>query len=184
MTRMEQQAQRFAAGLTPLPTAARVTRARGALRWRVISTVISFAILAVLWWFFGRDWSLGWTIGIAVFWVLSSTLWLVLSAVALDRAKKDLAAISDGVAFYLDPAGVEFVHPTTARVAWPDVSALKLAGRNFGAGPSVVVESNGQQVAKVPASFLDATPAMIDSAAQAYSLGRVRLDTSALDNLL
>lgn len=183
MTRM-QQAQRFAAGLTPLPTAARVTRARGVIRWRVISTVISFGLLALFCWLFGRDWSRAWTIGIVTFWVLSSMFWLVLAAVGLSRAKKDLAAIPDGVAFYLDPRGIEFVHPAAAQVPWGDVTALKLAGRNFGAGPDLVVEAGGQQVAKVPVSFLDATPAVIDSAARAYSLGRVHLDASSMDNLL
>ncbi|MCG6568548.1 hypothetical protein C3E87_13035 [Tessaracoccus sp. ZS01] len=184
MTSMQQQGQRFAAGLTPLPTAARVTRARSTLRWRVISTVVSLVLLVVFWFFFGRDWSLGWTIGIAALWLVSTVFWLVLSAVGLSNAKKDLAAITDGVAFYLDPKGVEFVHPTAVTVPWAEVTALKLAGHNFGAGPNLVVEANGQLAAKVPVAFLDAAPAVIDSAAQAYSLGRVRLDTTALDNLL
>ncbi|GAA4893326.1 hypothetical protein GCM10025789_08110 [Tessaracoccus lubricantis] len=179
-----QQAQRFAAGLTPLPTAARVTRARSTLRWRVISTVVSAVLLIVFWYFFGRDWSLGWTITVGVLWVVSTVFWLVLSIVGLSNAKKDLAAITDGVAFYLDPKGIEIVHPTPVRVPWSEVSALKLAGHNFGAGPKLVVEVNGQPAAKVPVAFLDAAPAVIDSAVQAYSLGRVRLDSSALDNLL
>ena len=42
------QPERFAAGLTPLPTAARVAQKRGALRWRIISTVISLGALAGL----------------------------------------------------------------------------------------------------------------------------------------
>lgn len=179
-----QQAQRFAAGLTPLPTAARVTKARGLLRWRIISTVISLVLLGVFWWFFGREWSRGWTIGIASFWILSSAFWLVLAGISLSRAKKDLLAIPDGVAFYLDPCGIEFVHPVATKVLWTDVTAFKLAGRGFGAGPQFVVEANGHTVARVPFSFLDASPAVVDSAARAYSLGRVSLDATALDNLL
>lgn len=183
MTTM-QQPPRFAAGLTPLPTAARVTRARGMLRSRIISTVISLLLLGVIWWFFGRDWSRAWTIGIISFWILSSLFWLVLSIVGLNRAKQDLSKIPEGVAFYLDPRGVEFVTPVSAQVAWADVSALKLVGRQFGAGPDLVVEANGQRVAKVPVSFLDATPAVIDSAARSYSLGSVHLNIKALDNLV
>ncbi|MDO5677239.1 MAG: hypothetical protein Q4G35_06995 [Propionibacteriaceae bacterium] len=179
-----QQAQRFAAGLTPLPTAARVTRARGVLRWRIISTVISFALLGLFWWFFGRDMSRGWTIGIVTFWVVSSAFWMVLAIVGLSRAKKDLSRIPEGVAFFLDPRGIELVYPQAAQVPWDDVTALKLAGRNYGAGPNLVVEAQGQTVAQVPITFLDATPAVIDSAARANSLGRIHLDASALDNLL
>ena len=37
--------ERYAFGLTPLPTAARVARKRSALRMRVISAVISLALL-------------------------------------------------------------------------------------------------------------------------------------------
>ena len=60
------QPQRFAAGLTPLPTAARVTRQRGALRWRIVSSLISAALLAALAWF-GRDtFSTGWLIFLVV----------------------------------------------------------------------------------------------------------------------
>ena len=38
--------ERFAVGLTPLPTAARAARQRSALRMRIISAVISLALLA------------------------------------------------------------------------------------------------------------------------------------------
>lgn len=179
-----QQAQPFTAGLTPLPTAARVTRARGALRWRIISTFISLGLLALFWWLFGSEWSRAWTIGIVSFWVATSALWLVISVVGLSRAKKDLARIGDGVAFHLDARGVEFVQPAGGLVPWADVTAVKLVGRNVGAGPDLVVEAGGQQVARVPLRFLDVTPSTIDSAVSAYSLGQIRLDSSALDKLL
>lgn len=179
-----QQAQRFAVGLTPLPTAARVARARRVLRWRIITTVISLGILAALWWFLGREWSTAWNIAIITFWVLSSTFWLTLAALGLSNAKKHLATISEGVAFYLDPRGIEIVYLNPARIPWTEVTALKLAGRNFGAGPDLVVEGNGQQAARIPLSFLDAAPDVIDSATRAYSLGRVHLDAAALDSTL
>lgn len=178
------QPQRFAAGLTPLPTAARVTQKRAALRWRIISTFISLAILAVLIFTIGRDWSREWTIAMVAIWVGSSAFWLVLSVVGLQRAKRDLGRIQDGVAFYLDPDGVEFVTPPAPPVPWDRVTALRLAGGLSGAGPSIVVEADGVAVGKVPASFVDASPAVIDSAARAYSLGRVGLDVSALDKVL
>ncbi|AQP45355.1 hypothetical protein [Tessaracoccus flavus] len=178
------QSERFAVGLTPLPTAARVTRQRSALRMRILSTVISMALLVAIIWFLGRDWSTAWTVGLVIAWVASSAFWFVLSVVGLQRAKRDLASIDEGVAFYLDPQGIEFVHPTPARISWQELSALKLVGRNFGAGPSIVAEAGGRRVAGVPVSFLDASPAVIDSAARAYSLGRANLDTAALDHLL
>lgn len=178
------QPTRFVAGLTPLPTAARVTRQRSALRMRLISALISLALLVVFIVLFGRQWSLGWTITIAVAWALSTAFWFLVTVDALRRAKRDLALIPQGDAFYLDPHGIEFVFPRPAKVAWAEVTAFKLVGRNFGAGPALCVEAAGQEVGRVPVSFLDATPAVIDSAAQAYSLGRVRLDSAALDSVL
>lgn len=181
MTRM--QPERFVAGLTPLPTAARVSRQRGALRWRIISTLISGALLAALMFWLYRDWPevSKWVIG--SLWVASSAVWLIVSLVGLSRAKRDLAMIQEGVAFYLDPVGIEFVYPRQARVPWAQVTAFKLVGHNLGAGPALSVESEGEEIARVPVSFLDATPAVIDSMAQACSLGRVRLDISTLDHV-
>lgn len=178
------QPQRFAAGLTPLPTAARVARQRGAMRWRIASTLVSVALLAAVLWF-GRDtFSTGWLIFLIVAFAVTTIFWMVVSIVGLQNAKKDLARIQEGVAFYLDQRGIEFHFPQRVDVAWADVSALKLVGRSLGAGPDLAVESNGEIVARVPLSFLDATPQYIDSAAQAYSLGRVRLETEALDSVL
>lgn len=178
------QPSRFVAGLTPLPTAARVTQQRRALRVRLISSLISLALLTVFIVFFGRDWARGWTITIVVLWVLSTAFWFLVTVDALRRAKRDLAKIPEGDAFYLDPQGVEFVFPHPARVTWGEITAFKLVGRNFGAGPCLSVHAGGTEIARVPVSFLDATAAVIDSAAQAYSLGRVRLDTAALDSIL
>ena len=178
------QPQRFAAGLTPLPTAARVTRQRGALRWRIVSSLISAALLAALAWF-GRDTvSTGWLIFLVVAFAVTTVFWMSVSIIGLHNAKKDLARIQEGVAFYLDQRGIEFHYPVRVDVDWADVSALKLVGRSLGAGPDLAVERHGEIVARVPLSFLDATPQYIDSAAQAYSLGRVRLDTEALDSVL
>ncbi len=174
---------RFSAGLTPLPTAARVTRQRGALRWRIGSTIVSALLLGAVIWFLGRDWPPAWTYTFIGLWVASSAFWLTVSIVGLYRAKRDLARIQEGVAFHFDMVGVEFVNPAAGQVPWDDVTALHLVGRSGGAGPAVAVLAQGTELARVPLSFLDASPAVIDSAARAYSLGRVYLDVSALDRV-
>ena len=165
------------------PTAARVTRARGALRWRIISTVVSAILFAVFVVFFGANLTRGWLIGLGIAWGLSTVFWLAVSIVSLTKAKRDLGRIPEGVAFYLDGRGVEFAWPTQASVPWADVTAFKLVGRDALRGTSVVVERRGSEAGRVPVSFLDATPEMLDSAARAYSLGRVWLDVSALDRV-
>jgi len=151
---------------------------------RIVTSLLSLAITAVIIWFFRDQWSTAWLITIACLWVASTAFWFGVSAVGLRNAKRDLARIPQGPAFYLGPLGVEFAYPVAVRVAWEDVTVFGLKGSAAGAGPSVVVEAGDARVAEVPLSFLDASPAVIDSAARAYSLGRVQLDTSALDRVL
>lgn len=176
--------ERFTVGLTPLPTAQRVARQRAALRMRIISGLVSLLILGAIVYFFNPGWSTGVVIGLFVAWVLSSAIWLTISAVGLHRAKRDLASITHGDALYIDGRGIEFVHPAPVRAAWSEITGLKISGPSFGAGPSLVMETGGQVAAKVPMSFLDAMPSAIDSAASARSLGRVRLDVSDMDRML
>ena len=120
---------------------------------------------------------------LAVLWGLSSAFWIGLTMFWLARAKRDLASIGQGVALYIDAEGLEFVQPTPAKASWAQISALKVTGSGFGAGPRLVMEVSGAPVTSMPISFLDAMPAAIDSAVGARSLGRVRLDVSDMDKM-
>ncbi|RMB62021.1 hypothetical protein [Tessaracoccus antarcticus] len=175
--------ERFAVGLTPLPTAARVARQRSALRMRIISALISLAVLVGILVFLNPGWSRELVIGFIAIWVATSAIWLGLTTVGLQRAKRDLASIGHGDAFYIDGRGIEFVHPTTVHATWSEITALRIAGGSLGAGPSLVMEVGGQRAATIPLSFVDATPSAIDSATSARSLGRVRVDVSGMDRM-
>lgn len=178
------QPERFAVAMTPLPTAARVMRHRRALRMRIISALVSLAILIALLYFFNPGWSTGTIVFLCVVWGVTTAVWFVISFVGLHRAKRDLAAISQGEALYIDGSGIEFVHPEPVRASWAEITALKISGSSFGAGPRLVLEVGGERAAQVPMSFLDALPSAIDSAVVARSLGRVRLDVSDMDRML
>ncbi|MGV8845255.1 hypothetical protein [Tessaracoccus sp.] len=175
--------ERFAIGLTPLPTAARVTRQRSALRMRIISALVSLAVLVGILVFFNPGWSTGLVIGFVAVWVLTTAIWITVTAVGLHRAKRDLASIGHGDALYIDTTGIEFAHPQSVSADWSGISALRVAGGSLGAGPSLVMEVDGRRAASIPLSFLDATPSAIDSATSAHSLGRVRVDVSGLDRM-
>lgn len=174
----------FAVALTPLPTAARVAKHRSALRWRMISAVISLAILLVIIFVLDLGMSQGWLITVLVLWAVSTAVWLTITFLALNRAKKDLASIAHGDAIVIDRQGLTFLHPDERRAAWGEITALKIAGSSFGAGPSLVMETSNQPAARIPISFLDALPSAIDSAVTAHSLGRVRLDVSEMDRMI
>ena len=175
--------ERFAIGLTPLPTAARVARQRSALKMRIISSVVSLAFLLGILFLFDHGWSTGTVTALLLLWVASTAVWMVMSIVGLHRAKKDLASISHGDALRIDAAGIEFLHPTSVRADWSDISALRIIGGQRGAGPRLTMETDGQRVAAIPLSFMDVTPSAIDSATSARSLGRVRVDVSGLDKM-
>lgn len=181
---MSVMSEQFAVALTPLPTAARVTKHRSAIRWRVISAVISLAILIAIVVFLNPGWSQGWLFFFFGLWVLSTGIWMAISMVGLHRAKRDLASISHGDAIRITRQGLEFLHPETVHATWSSISALKITGASLGAGPKLVMEVDGQPAAQVPMSFLDAMPSAIDSAVTAHSLGRVRLDVSDMDRML
>ncbi len=176
--------ERFAVGLTPLPTAARVARTRSALRMRVISTLVSLALLIGILVFLDPGWSRGLVIGFIAVWAASTATWMTVTVVGLHRAKKDLASIGHGDAFYIDAAGIEFVHPQPMRATWADINALRIAGGNLGAGPRLIMEASGDRTVRIPLSFVDASPSAIDSATSARSLGRVRVDVSGLDRMI
>lgn len=173
--------QRFSVHFTPVPTAARVTRERRGLRWRIVTTIISLLILAAVWYFLGNQWSTTWTVVIVALWVLSSAFWLTVSAVGLSRAKKDLAAIPDGVAFHIDPEGIAFLAPERAAVRWGDIERIAVRGGRGGAGPRFAVEPAAGKRIEIPLSTLDATAATLDSMVRAISLGRHHLDATRLE---
>ena len=182
MTRMDPS--RFAVSFTPLPTAARVTKQRSALRWRWVTTAISLAILAALIYFFDTDWSRWWTWVFLSLWVASSVFWLVASLVGLSRAKRDLGRIHAGVCFYIDPEGIDFVIPEAGRMRWEDIEAVTVVGGRGGAGPRLAVVVESRPMATVALSVLDASPSVIDSMVRAHSLGRHRLAAARLEALI
>ncbi|MDO5092786.1 MAG: hypothetical protein Q4D79_05095 [Propionibacteriaceae bacterium] len=187
--------ERFTVGLTPLVTASRVAKQRSALRFQLVLAALIGAVLLLAW--LGPQflpygprrmmtevvpsWSLP---TIAVAWVLWTFGQLGVTLWALSRAKRDLTAIGHGEAIAIDAEGIEFLHPTPVRASWADVSGLRISGSAFGAGPELKLEVGGEVVAKIPISFLDAMPAAIDSAVGARSMGRIRVDVSAMDRMI
>lgn len=173
--------ERFSVHLTPIPTSSRVARQRRTLRWRWLTFAISTVILAVILIWFRPAWPTLWIVLGAVLWVGSSVFWLVVSLVSLSNAKKDLARIPDGIAFHIDPEGLSFVWPKQVAVPWRNIERLPVVGGSGGAGPRIAVDANGQRVVEVPLSFLDASPAVLDSMITACSLGKHHLDAAKLE---
>jgi len=188
-------AERFAVALTPDPTVARIARQRSTLRLQVIFALVFVAVLLLVW--LGPQmlpedarrvvqgalpsWSLP---VLVVIWAVPTLARIILTTVFLKRAKQDLTSLGQGVALYIDGTGVEFVYPEQVRACWAEITALKISGRSWGAGPRLRLEVSGQEVASIPISFLDTMPGAIDSVARARSMGRIGVDASDMDRLL
>ncbi len=179
---------RFAIQLTPLPTAARVSKQRAAWKLHTIFAAGTLLVFVLLWVGplrgFTADWP-SWALPTAVvLWAIGTAIRMGITLWALARAKRDLASIGDGVALFIDGEGIEFRHPQPVMARWSQITGLKLAGSSLGAGPELIMEVAGNRAAAIPLSFLDAMPAAIDSAVLARSMGRIRLDVSAMDKMI
>ena len=158
-------AERFAVALTPAPTAARIARQRSVLRLQVIFALVFGAVLLLVWLgpvFLPEDarqavqgalpsWSLP---ALAVIWAVPTLVRIVATVVSLKRAKQDLASLGRGVGLYIDGSGVEFVHPEQVRARWAEITALKISGRRWGAGPRL--RFNALFCANAPCCSVDA----------------------------
>ena len=178
-------AERFAVALTPDPTVARIARQRSTLRLQVIFALVFVAVLLLVW--LGPQmlpedarrvvqgalpsWSLP---ALVVIWAVPTLARIILTMAFLKRAKQDLASLGRGVGLY----------PQRVRACWAEITALKISGRSWGAGPRLRLEVSGQEVASIPISFLNTMPGAIDSAARARSMGRIGVDASDMDRLL
>ncbi len=186
--------ERFTVGLTPLFAASRVSKQRSALRFQVILAAIVGMVLLVAW--VGPrilpdgpmrlltdvlpDWSLPTAV---VVWGIGTAGQLAVTVWSLTRAKRDLASIGHGEALRIDAEGIEFLHPRRVQARWSEITGLRISGSALGSGPELKMEVGGQVVARIPISFLDVMPAAIDSAVGARSMGRIRVDVSAMDRM-
>lgn len=182
MNAMDQQS--LAVALTPLPTAARVARHRRVLKWRWITTIGSLAALVLVLVLMGGTWSVAAKGGVAALWLISTVVTIGSSLWSLNRAKADLASIVRGEGLRIGPEGIEVLFPQPVSASWSDISGVRLSGQVLGAGPRLILEKAGQEAASVPLSFLDTSAGAIENAMAAYSLGRIRLDTSARERML
>lgn len=175
--------ERFAVHFTPLPTAARVTRQRSTLRWRIITGIISTLIFIAVMVFWRPEMPAWGYVLLGIFWIGTSLVWIVVSAVGLHRAKRDLGRIQQGVSFFIDPEGMEFVEPQQATLRWDEIDDITVAGGRGGSGPRLAVVKDGERAADVAFSVLDANASVIDSMIRAHSLGQHRLDARRLELL-
>jgi len=162
----------------PEAAQAKVSRWRSMLIQRLISTAISVAIGAAIWYFFSTQvGNFGvWLVGSAL---VAGLIWVIVTVVGLLIARRDAKQVSAGPAFAVTRDGVWVAG---LWLTWPEVGAFRAAPGRFGRSAQLRVEARDGRSAGVPMEYLSALPASIDSAVRALSGGRSWIDLSRLDD--
>lgn len=95
------------------------------------------------------------------------------------RARKRAAGLRPEAAMTISRIGVEL---TGVRTPWAEVSGLQARTERFGRGDTFLVHRTNTTPVTVPFDVLDVAPSTLDSAARAYSGGRIGVDFSRMDN--
>lgn len=146
-------------------------------RWgRIISLLISVAILAALYFFFrsqlgGISWQ--WlAIGLAL--PLAYLAWAIVREVAVRR---EVSRVGDGLALGITRQGLLLPE---GWLPWEGVATLKARPGRLGRSPALVVTAVDEKTSSLPLPFLSALPATLDNAIAALSGERFRVDFSKL----
>ena len=155
----------------------RVKRARSLLVSRVVSMLVSAALVGAGWYFwpdqFG-SWA-PWMIGISV------ATGLVTSAVSLIqflRVRSDARIAQPGLAIGLNRQGMlvgQHWFP------WPEVGSVVLKPGVLGASSALVTTDRARGTGLVPLDYTDTMPATLDAAVRVLSAGRAWVDLSRMD---
>lgn len=162
----------------PSELEAKAQRRRRQLRGRIVSLVITIAILGALYWWQRKEIQ---GTGYVTFYLVLlgvSVAWCVGHLVAYLRAKKEVARVGQGTALRIGRPGVEL---RGAFVPWPEVVSLSTVTGRFGRRPRLQVARTGGEPLSVPLNQMSVRPATLDLTARAYSAGRHGVDLTALD---
>jgi hypothetical protein len=161
------------------PLTEKVARRRALVRSRIISLVITLAVLVAIY-FWQRDQLqgngflvvYGVVVGIPV-------IWLVVVLIMYLRARKQLRTLRPGIAIQIGPPGI-MVGGLGA--SWPEVAAVAAVKPGVGKGPVLRLQLHDGRQAAVPFEQITVFPATVDGAVRAFSASRHGVDLSALDN--
>jgi hypothetical protein len=163
----------------PGPLTAKVARRRALVRSRIISLVITVAVLAAIY-FWQRDQLqgngflvvYGVVVGIPV-------IWLVVVLVLYLRVRRQLRTLRSGIAIQVGPPGIMVAG---LGAGWPEVAAVAAVKPGVGKGPVLRLTLHDGRQAAVPFEQITMFPATLDGAVRAFSASRHGVDLSALDN--
>ena len=163
----------------PGPLTEKVARRKALVRSRIISLVITVAVLVVVY-LWQRDQLQG-TGFLVVYAVLLGipVVWLVVVVIMYFRARSAVRSLAPGIAIRVGPPGIEVAG---LGAPWPQVASVAAVKPSPGKGPVLQLRLVDGRQAAVPFEQITVFPATVDSAVRAFSASRHGVDLSALDN--
>ncbi len=161
------------------PLTEKVARRRALVRSRIVSLVITVAVLVAIY-FWQRDQLQG--NGFLVVYgvvVAIPVIWLVVVLIMYFRARKQLRTLQPGIAVQIGPPGIMVAG---LGASWPEVAAVAAVKPGVGKGPVLRLTLHDGRQAAVPFEQITVFPATLDGAVRAFSASRHGVDLSALDN--
>jgi hypothetical protein len=157
----------------------KVLRRRRLMRSRIVSLVITVAVLVALYLWRRDQMSGAGFISLYAVVLGVSVAWFVVSLVRFLNAKRELAGVAEGIALRIGRPGVEL---RGMFVPWTEVQSLAAVKGRVGRSPELQLTPNGGQPVSVSLDQMDVRPATLDLTARAYSSGRYGVDLAALDS--
>lgn len=156
---------------------ARVRTARSQLYWRLGTTAVGAAAVAIAWYFWPAQ------VGPWAPWYLWTSLAFVIvlgggNLVHLLRARADAKLAPPGLAVGLNRDGLMIGQRW---LPWPEVGDLSVRPGSWGASSSLIATGRDHASSAIPLDYTDTLPATLDSAVRALSSGRAWVDLSRLD---
>jgi hypothetical protein len=163
----------------PEPLTKRVARRRALVRSRIISLVITVAVLAAVY-VWQRD-QLHGTGFLVVYSVVLGipVIWLAVVSILYLRARSALRGLASGVAIRVGPPGIQVAG---LAAPWSQVASVAAVKPGPGKGPVLRLNLVDGRQSAVPFEQVTVFPATLDSAVRAFSASRHGVDLSALDN--
>lgn len=163
----------------PGPLTEKVERRRHRIRGRLISLVITIALMGLIYLWLRDD--LGGAGLIIIFGVIVgiSLVWLAVSVVLYFLAKREMKTVGSGVAIRIGPPGIQVAG---LYASWPQVRSIDTIKGGLDRGPRLRLALNDGRQADVPLDQVTVFPATLDSTVRAFSAGRHGVNLSALES--
>ena len=165
--------------ITRLITRDRTSRRRRLVRSRLVSLVITIAILLLIYLWQRENLDGAFFVVLCAIVLGVSLVFIGIGAVLLVTAKREFAGLGSGIAVWIGPPGIQVAG---LNASWPEVVGIATIKGGIGRDPRLRLTTVDGRRADVPLDQITVFPATLDSTVRAFSAGRHGVDLSALES--